>query len=118
MEARKLRLEDADSKALQEAMRAAPNKLVNYQTGDSVCYWRRQRTPGCRRGKPRWHGRALSIGSEGRNYYLAHAGRVLKAAPEQLRRATQEEEAADSLPNWMKEFHGFGKRFRESISGS
>ena len=39
---------------------------------------------------------------EGRNYLLNHGGLYLRAAPEQLRRASPDELAADQLPDELR----------------
>ena len=54
--------------------------ISHLQHGDVVCYWRRGKGQGFRKGKGRWHGRGLVLGTEGRNHWVAQiltcSGRV------------------------------------------
>ena len=64
-----------------------------FNEGDHVYYWRRYPKEN---NRGRWHGPAVVIGSaNGRSrIWIASGNKVLRCAPEQLRRATEDQEAA------------------------
>ena len=63
-----------------------------WEPGDMVLYWRR-RGGNLRREHGRWHGPAQVIAKEKEKVvWLSHAGRLIRASPEQIRAA--------SLPEW------------------
>ncbi|CAE7758699.1 RE1 [Symbiodinium sp. CCMP2456] len=82
-----------DNKALREALRARPRLRRDFESGQWVAYWRRQKLE---KGKIvrgfRWYGPALVLGKVGHNVVIAHRRSILRCAPEQLRHATFEEQ--------------------------
>ena len=59
-----------------------------YEVGDLVLYWRRKGA-NMRRDRGRWYGPASVVAIEGtRNVWMNHAGKLVRASPEQLRPAS------------------------------
>ena len=86
-------LQCQDDKALKGAIRARPRPKKDFSSGDWVYYWRSQKWVNGRLIKGgRWHGAALLLGKLGVNWIVAHRRSVFRCSPEQLRRATFEEQ--------------------------
>jgi hypothetical protein len=63
-------------------------------SGDWVYYWRSQKWQnGVLLKGGRWHGAALILGRIGVNWVVAHRRNLFRCSPEQLRHATQDEQA-------------------------
>ena len=97
--ARKAVLETQDDQALRRALAARPRKHIQFEPGALVAYWRAQKyTPeGVIQGG-RWWGTAVVLGSVGKNYLVVHRKQIFRVAPEQLRPATNEEQALVKTP--------------------
>jgi hypothetical protein len=96
--ARVATIELQDSKALRRAIAARPRGGVEYAPGDEVAYWRLPRGKRSQKTRTgRWYGRAVVLGKVGRNFVLIHRQEVIRAAPEQLRYATTEEQKSYDL---------------------
>eukprot|EP00435_Cladocopium_sp_Y103_P031858 s655_g8.t1 len=98
--ARKSVIETQDDLALRRAFSARPRMVQQFQPGDLVAYWRCQKY---QQGQViqggNWYGTAVVIGNVGKNYVIAHRKQIFRAAPEQLRAATNEEKAMVTTPN-------------------
>lgn len=88
-----------DDNALRRAYSARPRLAQQFQAGDLVAYWRCQKY---QQGQVllggRWYGTAVVVGNVGKNYVIAHRRQIFRAAPEQLRPATEEERAVVTTP--------------------
>ena len=84
-------------KLLSEAVRHRSRPTRGpYSPGEQVFYWRRWKS-GAKLGSgvtkhDSWHGRAVVLGQQGSTYWLTHGGRIVKAAPEHLRKVVPGEE--------------------------
>ncbi|OLP84633.1 Copia protein, partial [Symbiodinium microadriaticum] len=89
-----------DDKALRLSLGARPRVLETFSPGSLVAYWRTQKS---HEGKiergGRWYGPALVLGYVGKNLVVVHKRQVFRCAPEQVRRATSEEQALVETPN-------------------
>ena len=91
-----------DDEAIRKALDARPRPDRPFRARDRVAYWRRGRGAG-KKNEARWHGRATILGQEGDDFWLVHAGSLLKACPEHMRYATNEEKWADeNVPDFLK----------------
>ena len=80
------------SQALRNAVRAGPRKWADYQVGQMVYYWKKGMERAKKDSPAFWHGPAKVILINMPNtVWVSHQGRVVKAAPEQLRPASDEE---------------------------
>ena len=87
-------LQCQDDKALRSALRARPRVQRQFMSGDWVYYWRSQKWHnGVLLKGGRWHGAALILGRIGVNWVVAHRRNLFRCSPEQLRHATQDEQA-------------------------
>ena len=92
-------LETQDDQALRRALAARPRKLIQFEPGDLVAYWRAQKytQEGVVQGG-RWWGTAVVLGAVGKNYLVVHRRQIFRCAPEQLRPATNEEKTLVRTP--------------------
>ena len=89
-----------DNRSLRLAMSARPRTVTEFAPGALVSYWRSQKwLQGVLHNQGRWYGTATVLGKVGRNYVLAHRKQILRAAPEQVRAATNEEISLLTTPN-------------------
>lgn len=96
-------LETADGKAMIVSSDGAPRPCREYSCGDTVAYWRgAHKGKGVKVGRPFWYGRALVCGKDGRNLLLTHGGTLLRAAPEQVRPITKEEQEGDRISDDLR----------------
>jgi hypothetical protein len=99
--ARKAVIELQDDRALRQALLARPRVPVEFQAGELVAYWRKQKyskAQGTVIQGGQWHGTAMVIGKVGRNFIIANRKQILLCAPEQLRPATMEEKTLVKTP--------------------
>ena len=97
--ARKAVLELQDDKALRTSLAARPRKLVVFQPGDAVAYWRTQKSvQGVIERGGRWYGPAIVLGYVGQNLVVIHKKQIFRCAPEQVRHATSEERTLLDTP--------------------
>ena len=88
-----------DDRALRVSLLARPRRVVDFQPGDLVAYWRSQKwVKGQLHQNARWYGGAIVLGKVGRNLILLHRRQLLRVAPEQTRPATSEERQVASCP--------------------
>lgn len=72
---------------------------MEHHPGALVAYWRNQKwIKGQLHLGGKWYGVATVLGKIGRNYILAHRKQILRAAPEQVRPATDEEKTVIGTP--------------------
>ena len=92
-------VETQDDQAWRRAFSARPRLQQQFQAGELVAYWRCQKY---QHGQVmlggRWYGTAVVIGNVGKSYIVAHRKQIFRAAPEQLRPATNEEKAVVTTP--------------------
>ena len=83
----------------RRALGQRPRPLREFSVGDEVAVWRRGTGKGAlgkqRRGQ--WRGPGIILGAVRGNYFVAMPGSVIKAAPEQLRHRTAEEQETDRV---------------------
>ena len=86
----------SDQHALRRALDTRPRVVRFFRAGDMVAVWRRtkhsQRVPH-RHSYHRWRP-GICVGAVRGNYWIALPGGIVKASPEQIREATQEERRA------------------------
>ena len=88
-----------DDKALKLSLHARPRKILAYQPGDRVAYWRTQKSrEGVVERGGRWHGPATVLGYIGRNLVVIYKRQVLRCAPEQVRVSTSDEAKLAETP--------------------
>ena len=74
--------------------------LEQHAPGSLVAYWRTQKShEGTIERGGRWYGPAVVLGQVGKNLVVVHKRQVFRCAPEQVRKATPEEQALVSTPN-------------------
>ena len=88
-----------DILATRRALDQRPRPLREFSVGDEVAVWRRgtgKGAPGKQR-RAQWRGPGIILGAVRGNYLVAMPGSVIKAAPEQLRHRTAEEQETDRV---------------------
>ncbi|CAE7029162.1 RE2 [Symbiodinium sp. CCMP2592] len=86
--------------ALRLSLAARPRVLEQHAPGSLVAYWRTQKShEGTIERGGRWYGPAVVLGQVGKNLVVVHKRQVFRCAPEQVRKATSEEQALVSTPN-------------------
>ena len=88
-----------DNLATRRALDQRPRPLREFSVGDEVAVWRRgtgKGAPGKQR-RAQWRGPGIILGAVRGNYFVAMPGSVIKAAPEQLRHRTAEEQETDRV---------------------
>ena len=85
--------------ATRRALDQRPRPLREFSVGDEVAVWRRGTGKGALGNKRRaqWRGPGIILGAVRGNYFVAMRGRVIKAAPEQLRHRTAEQQETDRV---------------------
>ena len=81
---------DNDCAYRRALLRRNRPKATNFEPGDGVLYWRRQRG-GTRGERGRWKGPGQVLSGDSRVVYVSHCGQLIRAAPEQLRSASTRE---------------------------
>ena len=76
-----------------------PRPLGEFSAGDEVAVWRRGTGKGAlgKQRRAQWRGPGIILGAVRGNYFVAMPGSVIKAAPEQLRHRTAEEQETDRV---------------------
>ena len=98
--ARKAVVELQDDRALREALAARPRQSETHPPGSLVAYWRSQKShEGVVEKGGRWHGPAVTLGYVGKNLVIVHKRQIFRCAPEQVRKATSEEESLAETPH-------------------
>ena len=87
---------DNDSSYRRALLRRSRPICQSFEAGDWVLYWRRSKN-GSRGERGRWYGPSQVVCSEPKVVWLSHCGRLVRAAPEQLRSASMREWQAVSL---------------------
>ena len=88
-----------DNLATRRALDQRPRPFREFSVGDEVAVWRRgtgKGAPGKQR-RAQWRGPGIILGAVRGNYFVAMPGSVIKAAPEQLRHRTAEEQETDRV---------------------
>ena len=83
-----------DNLATRRALDQRPRPFRNFSVGDEVAVWRRgtgKGAPGKQR-RAQWRCPGIILGAFRGNYFVAMLGRFIKAAPEQLRHRTAEDQ--------------------------
>ena len=81
---------DNDCAYRRALLRRNRPKATNFEPGEWVLYWRRQRG-GTRGERGRWHGPGQVLSGDSRVVYVSHCGQLIRAAPEQLRSTSMRE---------------------------
>ena len=81
---------DNDSSYRRALLRRSRPSCQKFDAGDWVLYWRRHKG-GSRGERGRWYGPSQVICSDPKVVWLSHCGRLIRAAPEQLRSASMRE---------------------------
>lgn len=85
-------IEYADQKCLRTVINHRPRPCRLFAIGDIVCVWRKGKGSAQRPGlEARWHGQCCAVGREDANLWLSHGSNLIRAAPEQVRMATEAE---------------------------
>lgn len=98
----------------QQAVRAAathgPRPHYNYEVGQAVYFWRRGTDPARRSANYFWHGPARVVATQlPSTIWLSYNHHLVKAAPEKIRPAAEEEFA--SLSGWLEGISNAKKQF-------
>ena len=98
----------------QQAVRAAathgPRPHYNYEVGQAVYFWRRGTDPARRSANYFWHGPARVVATQlPSTVWLSYNHHLVKAAPEKIRPAAEEEFA--SLSGWLEGISNAKKQF-------
>ena len=104
---------EADAnQSLRNALHGGERKLHSYQVGDLVYFWRKGMARPKKDSPAFWHGPARVILTNPPNsIWVSHQGHVVKASPEHLRPATQDEEF--TLTGWIDAIADTRKRLQE-----
>ena len=88
--------------ALKNALHAGPRAWHHYEVGQTVYYWKKGMERAKKDNPSFWHGPAKVILTNlPTTVWIAHRGRIVKASPEHLRPATDEEKFA--LTDWIQD---------------
>ena len=100
------------SQALRSAVRAGPRLWQDYQVGQTVYYWKKGMERAKKDSPAFWHGPAkVILVSLPNSVWVSHHGRIVKAAPEQLRPASDEEKF--TLTDWIEAISEVRKELSE-----
>ena len=81
---------DNDNAYRRALLRRSRPRCQSFEPGDWILYWRRH-TGGTRGDRGRWYGPGQVICSDPKVVWVSHCGRLIRAAPEQLRSASMRE---------------------------
>lgn len=114
MQIRKLAAQAFHEVDCQQAIRAAathgPRPHYAYETGQAVYFWRRGTDPARRSANSFWHGPARVVATQlPTTVWLSYNHHLIKAAPEKLRPASEEE--FFSLSGWLEGISNAKKQF-------
>ena len=121
MEIRKLAAQAFHEVDCQQAIRAAathgPRPHYAYETGQAVYFWRRGTDPARRSASAFWHGPARVVATQlPTTVWLSYNHHLVKAAPEKLRPASEEE--FFTLSGWLEGISHAKRQFEtEDIKG-
>ncbi len=88
--------------ALKNALHAGPRAWHHYEVGQTVYYWKKGMERAKKDHPAFWHGPAKVILTNlPTTVWVAHRGRIIKASPEHLRPATDEEKFV--LTEWIQD---------------
>ena len=87
-----------DNLATRRALGQRPRPFREFSVGDEVAVWRRGTGKGAlgKQRRAQWRGPGIILGVR-QKYFVAMPGSVIKAAPEQLRHTTTEEQETDRV---------------------
>ena len=114
MEIRELAAQAFHEVDCQQAIRAAathgPRPHYAYETGQAVYFWRRGTDPARRSANSFWHGPARVVATQlPTTVWLSYNHHLVKASPEKLRPASEEE--FFSLSGWLEGISNAKKQF-------
>ena len=114
MQIRKLAAQSFHEVDCQQAIRAAathgPRPHYGYETGQAVYFWRRGTDPARRSANSFWHGPARVVATQlPTTVWLSYNHHLVKASPEKLRPASEEE--FFSLSGWLEGISNAKKQF-------
>jgi hypothetical protein len=99
--------------ALRNALHAGSRKWHHYEVGQTVYYWRKGMQQAKKDNTSFWHGPAkVTLTSLPTTVWVAHRGRIVKASPEHLRPAAEEEKFI--LTEWVQEIVETKKQLKET----
>lgn len=99
--------------ALRNALHAGSRKWHHYEVGQTVYYWRKGMQQAKKDNTSFWHGPAkVILTSLPTTVWVAHRGRIVKASPEHLRPAADEEKFI--LTEWIQEIVETKKQLKET----
>ena len=103
--------------ALRAAATAGPRPRLNYEVGQAVYFWRRGMNAARRPANTLWHGPARVVATQlPHTVWVAFNRHLVKAAPEKLRPASEEE--FFSLSGWLEGISNAKKQFEsEDLQG-
>lgn len=88
------------SLALRRAIESGPRPFQNYEIGETVYFWRIGMGPTRKPAPAYWHGPAkVVMTSPPTTVWVSYQGTLVKASPERLRRASEEE--MTTLSGWI-----------------
>ena len=91
---------------IRRAVLEGHRPIVNLQIGPKVFFWRRSgdlKATSADRAHTHWHGPATIINHHATKVWLSFRGAVVMCSPEQIRRASLEEElASDNIPEELR----------------
>lgn len=99
--------------ALKNALHAGPRVWHNYEVGQTVYYWKKGMERAKKDNPSFWHGPSKVILTNlPTTVWVAHRGRIIKASPEHLRPATDEEKFV--LTDWIQDIVETKNQIRET----
>ena len=100
------------AQAIRAAATHGPRPHHTYETGQAVYFWRRGTDPARRPAIYFWHGPARVVATQLPNtVWLSYNHHLVKAAPEKLRPAAEEESL--SLSGWLEGISNAKKQFEQ-----
>ena len=86
--------------ALRRAILSGPRPCHNFEIGETVYFWRVGQGPKWKRAPTYWHGPAKTVMTNPpTTIWLSYQGRLVKASPERVRRASEDEQT--TLTGWI-----------------
>ena len=100
------------SQAIRNSLHAGHRPLPNFEVGQMVYFWRKAQGRAKHDGPEYWHGPArVILVSMPSSIWVSYQGYVIKAAPEQLRHASEEE--TFTISEWIEGIVDTRKRLEQ-----